>query len=160
MSSIFIWKSDNPVMSDNTTTYYNGSNWFLEESSSYSKSYKYLDQYYFSGVQCYLVKEMPLDWTGNYLLEKLDNIPYCLLKDDEYATLEQIGKWLRCKLKKSIDFEEKELETQWNSIQDWIKIPTTYNKLSYPNTRNKHYHPSSFNKLNRQMDKLPQLYRK
>jgi len=144
MTSIFIWKSDKITVSDKTITYYNGSNWFLEDFSTYSKSYIYLDQYNLIGVQCYLVKEMPSDWVGNYLLEKLDKIPYCLIKEDEYAILEQIGKWLRCKLKISIDFGEKNIEEQWNHIQKWISIPIKHNK--YPSSS------TISNKLNIKMD--------
>lgn len=159
MSSIFIWKSDKLVISDKIITYYNGSNWFLEECSTYSKSYMYMDEFNLLDVQCYLIKEMSSDWVGNYLLEKWDNIPYCLIKDDDYATLEQIGKWIRCKLKNPIEFEENELKLQWKHIQDWIKIPTKSNKLSY-SIHNKHYHSSSFNKFNIKMDNRTHFYKK
>ena len=155
MTSIFIWKSDKLITSDKTITYYNGSNWGLEEFSTYSKGYMYMDQCNLAMVQCYLIKDMPSDWVGNYLLEKLDNIPYCLIKDDDYAMVEQIGKWMRCKLKTSIEFEEKELEIHWNHIQEWIKIPIKHNKLSYSNTY------SSYNtNLNTKMDNKMIIYKK
>lgn len=127
MSSIFIWKSDKPNRCDKKITYYNGSDWFLEDYSNYSKSYKYINQYSFTTITnqvlCYEIKEMPSDWVGNYLLEKWDEIPYSLLKEDEYAILDQIGIWLRCKIKSPIEIEEKQLEEQWITLQKWLKEP-------------------------------------
>ena len=127
MSSIFIWKSDKPNRCDKKITYCNGSDWFLEDHSNYSKSYKYVNQYSFTTltnrVLCYEMNEMPSDWVGNYLLEKYDEIPYSLLKEDEYAILDQIGNWLRCKIKLPIEFEEKQLEEQWITLQKWLKEP-------------------------------------
>ena len=124
MSSIFIWKSETPNKSDKKITYYNGPNWFLEEHSSYSKSYNYINQYAFititTNVLCFEAKEMPTDWTGNYLLEKWSEIPYSLLKDDEYAT-----------------FEEKQLEKEWIKLQTWLKEPIkkSVNIQNYPKNR-------------------------
>jgi hypothetical protein len=127
MSSIFIWKSDKPNRCDKKITYYNGSDWFLEDHSNYSKSYKYINQYSFTTltnrVLYYEMNEMPSDWVGNYLLEKYNEIPYSLLKEDEYAILDQIGIWLRCKIKLPIEFEEKQLEEQWITLQKWLKEP-------------------------------------
>lgn len=132
MSSIFIWKSDKPNRCDKKITYYNGSDWFLEDYSNYSKSYKYINQYSFTTltnpVLCYEIKEMPSDWVGNYLLEKWDEIPYSLLKEDEYAILDQIGIWLRCKIKSPIEIEEKQLEEQWITLQKWLKEPIIKSK--------------------------------
>lgn len=128
MSSIFIWKSKNPHTSDNKITYYNGADWFLEEHLSYSKSYKYINQYSFSTIKgtilCFEAKEMPMDWVGNHLLEKCSNLSYSLLKEDEYATLEHIGNWLRCTIKSSCEFDEKKLEEEWITIQKWVDKPT------------------------------------
>lgn len=129
MTSIFIWKSNKSHISDNKITYYNGSDWFLEEYPSYSKSYKYINQYSFSTITnkvlCFEAKEMPSDWVGNHLLEKWSDLPYSLLKDDEYATLDHIGNWLRCKIKSSIEFEEKQLEEEWIKLQKWLEESTT-----------------------------------
>jgi len=145
MSSIFIWKSETPNKGDKKITYYNGSNWFLEEHSSYSKSYNYINQYAFititTNVLCFEAKEMPTDWTGNYLLEKWSEIPYSLLKDDEYATLDQIGKWMRCKIKSPIEFEEKQLEEEWVTLQNWLKEPIkkSITIQTYPKNRINNY---------------------
>lgn len=142
MSSIFIWKSEKPNMSDKKITYYNGSDWFLEEHSSYSKSYKYINQYSFltltNMVLCFEVKEMPSDWVGNHLLEKWSELSYSLLKDDEYATLEHIGNWLRCKIKSSCEFDEKQLEEEWIKLQKWLDKPTVKlvdNKNNFENKK-------------------------
>ena len=84
---------------------------------------------------------MTTDWTGNYLLEKWSEIPYSLLKDDEYATLDQIGKWMRCKIKSPIEFEEKQLEEEWVTLQNWLKEPIkkSITIQTYPKNRINNY---------------------
>jgi hypothetical protein len=164
MTSIFIWKSNDPIISDTTVTYYNGSDWFLEEYSSHngnnSKSYQYVNQKAFSTslystVMYFEMKEMPCDWVGHHLLEKYNNLPYVLLKEDDYAIFDQIGIWKRCKKKGVIDFDEKELEQEWNNIQKWINEPLQQQSKKYDmkmdtktKQMNSHYlknrHPSSY----------------
>jgi hypothetical protein len=44
MPSLFVWKATSPFPST-SITYYSGSNWFLEEHSTYSRSAMYLNQH-------------------------------------------------------------------------------------------------------------------
>lgn len=133
MPSIFIWKSDVPNISKKTIRFYSGSNWILEESDS-SRSYMYLEQIVFSepdtSVIAFHSKDMPRDWIGSDLLEVI-NVPYEIVKSDNYGILEKIGDWMRFTSNNEIHFEEKILKTEFSNIKKWINQQNIYqNKKS------------------------------
>jgi hypothetical protein len=123
MPSIFIWKSTTPNTSHKQIKYYTGSNWFLEDNETYSKSYMYLEQMVITGfddsVITFNVKQMPQDWVGSELLE-VTSIPYCLVKSDTYGTLEMVGEWMRFTSKRDIIFNNESLQTEVLKIKKWI----------------------------------------
>jgi hypothetical protein len=124
MPSIFIWKSDTPLLSSSILTYYIGSNWFLEENKEQTQSYIYQEQYkeVDSSYICFHATKMPYDWVGSDILEVIQ-VPYQLIKEDSYGVLEQLGSWMRLILKKDIIFDEEYIKQEWNLIQSWIQLP-------------------------------------
>lgn len=165
MPSIFIWKSDKQVSSKKTIRVYSGSNWALEDNDYSSKSYKLIEQIVIPGfndsVITFNIKNMPQDWIGTELLE-VTQVPYELIKNDNYGTLEQIGNWMRFTSSSEIDFNKETLESELVKIQSWMNSKkehktftpkqntTTYTK--HPNT-NKPYNkqqtrPHHSNKYN------------
>ena len=133
MPSIFIWKSNEPNTSKKTIRFYSGSNWVLEESDYSSKSYIYLEQIVISesnnSVITFNSKDMPQDYIGSELLE-VTNIPYEIIKSDNYGTLEKIGNWMRCISKNEIDFEETSLKNEFSIIKIWMNKQSN-NKQPY-----------------------------
>jgi hypothetical protein len=132
MSSIFIWKASEPNTSKKTIRYYSGSNWALEDNEFASKSYMFLEQIVIPGfndsVITYRAKVMPQDWVGSELLE-VSHVPYEHIKSDNYGTLEKIGDWMRFISKQEIEFDEDTLQTELETIKDWMSekkshIPT------------------------------------
>jgi hypothetical protein len=136
MPSIFIWKSTSPTTSNKFIKYYTGSNWFLEDNEYSSKSYIYLEQMVITGfddsVITFHVKQMPQDWVGSELLE-VTNIPYQMIKSDEYGTLDRIGTWMRFTSKYDICFTKENLENEISKIKKWMN-----NVSSFKNTSIKH----------------------
>ncbi len=119
MPSIFIWKAKQPI-STATIQYYSGTNWFLEEHSSCSKSAVYLHQQALSNDGwMFDIKWMPNNWVGSHLLEH-KSVPYSLIKKDNYAQLEQLGDWMRVTMR-DVPYEFRELE--WAAVQKWATIP-------------------------------------
>lgn len=115
MPSLFVWKATSPFPST-SITYYSGSNWFLEEHSTYSKSAMYLNQQTLSNHGwVYDIKWMPTNWVGSHLLENV-SVPYALIKEDALGRLEQLGEWMRFSTYREVD--DKEVE--WERIQQWI----------------------------------------
>ena len=133
MPSIFIWKSNEPNTSKKTIRFYSGSNWVLEESDYSSKSYIYLEQIVISesnnSVITFNSKDMPQDYIGSELLE-VTNIPYEIIKSDNYGTLEKIGNWMRFISKNEIDFEETSLKNEFSIIKIWMNKQSN-NKQPY-----------------------------
>ena len=123
MPSIFIWKANTPNTSKKSIRFYSGSNWVLEDNDYSSKSYIYLEQIVISesdnSVITFHSKDMPQDWVGSELLE-VSNIPYELVKSDNYGTLEMIGDWMRFTSKSETDFTETFLKTEFSSIKKWM----------------------------------------
>lgn len=95
MPSIFIWKSDRPVPK-NSILIYSGSNWVLEDGPL--QSYKYVKQFackdVLTDVLVFTIKKMPQNWIGTDFMEE-KNVPYEMIANDNYGTLEQLGKWFR-----------------------------------------------------------------
>jgi hypothetical protein len=123
MPSIFIWKAELPNHSKKYIRYYSGSNWFLEDNDYSSNSYMYLQQTVIPGcdndsVITFHVKKMPQDWIGADLLE-VNQIPYQLIKSDNYATLEHVGIWMRCTLHHETDNTMENLKQQYDVIMQW-----------------------------------------
>jgi len=109
MPSLFIWKSTTPFSpTTKTISYYAGSNWFLEDYGSHSKSAIYLDQAILSedGL-LYDVQWMPSNWVGPYVLEQ-SHVPYLLIKVMEWGTLERFGNWMRFTTKHDVRVEDRE----------------------------------------------------
>lgn len=123
MPSIFIWKSATPNTSKKQIQYYSGSNWVLEDNSISSKSYVFFDQIVIPGfndsVITFNIKYMPQDWVGSELLEVI-NIPYELIKSDNYGTLEKIGDWTRFTSKNDITFNADTLQSTLVDIEKWM----------------------------------------
>lgn len=100
MPSIFIWKSVEPNTSKATIRYYSGSNWFLEDNEGVSQSFMFDSQEVISGsrlcdnVILFGAKEMKKDWVGTELLE-VTQLPYKMIKSDEFGKLDMIGDWCR-----------------------------------------------------------------
>ena len=133
MPSIFIWKSNEPNTSKKTIRFYSGSNWVFEESDYSSKSYIYLEQIVITesnnSVITFNSKDMPQDYIGSELLE-VTNIPYEIIKSDNYGTLEKIGNWMRFISKNEIDFEETSLKNEFSIIKIWMNKQSN-NKQPY-----------------------------
>ena len=99
MPSIFIWKSDRPGPK-NSILIYSGSNWVLEDGPL--QSYKYVEQFAFKDVLMdvltdvfvFTIKKMPQNWVGTDFME-VNQVPYEMIANDNYGTLEQLGKWFR-----------------------------------------------------------------
>ena len=126
MPSIFIWKTTTPFSPTvKTISYYAGSNWFLEDYGSHSKSAMYVDQAILSeeGV-LYDIQWMPTNWVGPYVLEKL-HVPYSLIRVFEWGTLERIGNWMRFTTKQDVPVEER--EALWKQIRDLEDEPCLIN---------------------------------
>ena len=123
MPSIFIWKADSPNTSKKTIRFYSGSNWALEDNEFSSKSYMYLEQIVISesdnSVITFKSKDMPQDWTGSDLLE-VSNVPYEIVKSDNYGVLERIGDWMRFIANDNIEFTEDSLKSEFIEIKKWI----------------------------------------
>lgn len=120
MPSLFVWKAVSPLPLTSSVTYYSGSNWFLEEHSTYSKSAMYLNQQTLSNHGwVYDIKWMPTNWVGSHLLENV-SIPYALLKEDVVGRLEQLGDWMRFTSYHEIDDKKAE----WERIQQWVLTNT------------------------------------
>ena len=116
MPSLFVWKAASPLTTSTSLTYYSGSNWFLEEHSTYSKSAMYLNQQPLSNHGwVYDIKWMPTNWVGSHLLENV-SVPYALLKEDVVGRLEQWGDWMRFTSYHEVDDKEAE----WERIQQWV----------------------------------------
>jgi hypothetical protein len=128
MPSLFVWKAVSPLTTSTSLTYYSGSNWFLEEHSTYSKSAMYLNQQTLSNYgYVYDIKWMPTNWVGSYLLENL-SVPYALLKEDVAGRLEQLGDWMRFTSYHEVDDKEAE----WKRIQLWVLTNTVKKELVKP----------------------------
>ena len=125
MPSLFVWKATSPLITSTSLTYYSGSNWFLEEHSTYSKSAMFLNQQPLSNHGwVYDIKWMPTNWVGSHLLENV-SVPYALLKEDVVGRLEQWGDWMRFTSYHEVDDKEAE----WERIQQWI-LTNTIKKAS------------------------------
>ena len=150
MSSIFIWKSLTPVLSQKTIRQYTGSNWFLEENGYDIISHMYIkqDMLYddtYGAILIFNTVVMPCNWIGSEILEIVD-VPYTLIKEDNYGKLEQLGEWTRCIIYKDcMHHNEFKNVLQWiqnesNAIQNTLPTINNYNKPIYNyKLRNKSY---------------------
>jgi hypothetical protein len=122
MPSIFVWKAKQTISSTNLATiqYYSGTDWFLEEHSTCSKSAVYLHQQALSNDGwMFDIKWMPNNWVGSHLLEH-KSVPYSLIKKDNYAQLEQLGDWMRVTIH---DVPHESRISEWATVQKWATIP-------------------------------------
>ena len=144
MPSIFIWKATAPFSPTvKTISYYAGSNWFLEDYGSHSKSAMYVDQTTLSehGL-LYDIQWMPSNWVGSYVLEKLQ-VPYSLIRVVELGTLERIGNWMRFTTKHDVSAEERELV--WKQIRELEEDPCLINiSMGMTPTKSFQYSPKRF----------------
>ena len=118
MPSIFVWLASEPNLTLSTCTYYSGSNWFMQENGNNTVAYEYQQQTMLPGVLAWKAKRLSHDQLGYDLLEVL-TVPYRLVKEDSYATLEQVGSWMRCMLKKDTVDDAITLEYEWSVVQKW-----------------------------------------
>jgi len=138
MPSIFVWLADQPISTLSTCTYYSGSNWFMEEYNDHTIAYEYQHQTVLSGALAWKAKRLTQDQLGSDLLE-VRTVPYHLIKEDSYATLVQIGEWMRCILKKDTLDAVNALESEWNTVQQWksasvmMTSPTAIKNKKLPN---------------------------
>ena len=126
MPSIFIWKATAPFSPTvKTISYYAGSNWFLEDYGSHSKSAMYIDQAILSehGL-LYDIQWMPSNWVGSYVLEQ-SHVPYVLIRTVEWGTLDRIGDWMRFTTKYDVPVEER--EHAWKQIRELEEEPCLIN---------------------------------
>jgi hypothetical protein len=160
MASIFIWKSDKPNTSKNTIRCYIGSNWILEDNDFSSKSFKLLEQNVISGfdntVITYRAISMPKDWVGSELLE-VSVVPYEIIKQDSYGTLEMIGNWMRFTCNNEIDLSHDSLLNELNNIKKWTICNTVqqFDKIEKEKEKEKgkeiklHHNTKKINKYNK-----------
>jgi hypothetical protein len=90
----------------------------MQENGNTTIGYEYQQQTALPGVLTWKAKRMAQDCLGADLLEVL-TIPYRLVKEDSYATLEQVGSWMRCILKKDTEYDVNTLKNEWSVIQKW-----------------------------------------
>lgn len=140
MPSIFIWKSDKECISSDNITYYMGSNWVLESTNSNQKSYRIIEQ---SNIEKNNLNQhvlamditiMPNNWVGSELLEVIQ-IPYKIIKMDDYGILEHIGEWNRFTSNNDINFKNNNLEFEFKKILNWIN--TINHNMPYYNNINR-----------------------
>jgi hypothetical protein len=156
MPSIFIWKANTPFTPTvKTISYYAGSNWFLEDYGSHSKSGMYIDQATLSeDGMMYTIQWMPSDWVGSYVLEQT-HVPYSLIRVLEWGTLERIGNWMRFITKHDVSVDEREYV--WKQIRELEEEPCLINiamgmgsmkSLQYsPNHSPKRFYPKRANQF-------------
>lgn len=140
MPSIFIWKADSSNTSKKMIRFYSGSNWVLEDNDYSSKSYMYLEQIVISesdnSVITFKSRDMPQDWVGSELLE-VSNVPYEMVKSDNYGTLEKIGDWMRFTTKGETEFNSDFLKNEFASIKKWMSNKYKQNDHSRDNRYNR-----------------------
>jgi hypothetical protein len=145
MPSIFIWKADLPNTSKDYIKMHLGSNWMLEENEYETNSYMYKEQIVIpeinNSVITFNFKNMPRDWMGSELLE-IVNVPYKLIKSDDYGTLEMIGCWMRFKSRLEIEFNIDSLVCEFKNIQKWINGPANNSNNMKRNTSHTNQHIS------------------
>jgi hypothetical protein len=161
MPSIFVWKATNPI-SSSSIRYYSGSNWVLEEHPSYSVSYLYCQQQTLSQGMAFDVMYMPQNWVGSEIMEIME-VPYQRIREDADGILEQLGGWMRYRMKRDIPFELDTLEREFQKIvieldkpsdkptaepleePCMIRIPTTFvaPPLTFPRKQHHNHHPSN-----------------
>lgn len=90
----------------------------MQETGNTTIGYEYQQQTALSGVLIWNARKLSPDRLGTDLLEVL-TIPYRLVKEDSYATLEQVGSWMRCILKKDTGYDVNTLQNEWSTIQKW-----------------------------------------
>ena len=141
MPSLFVWKATSPLTTSSSVSYYSGSDWFLEEHSTYSKSAMFLNQRALSNQGCvYDIKWMPTNWVGSHLLENV-SVPYALIKEDVVGRLEQWGDWMRFTSYHEVDDKEAE----WERIQQWVLTNTVKKELAKPFVSSTSYEPCLIN---------------
>jgi len=111
----------NPI-SSSSIRYYSGSNWFLEEHSSHSFSYLYCQQQTLSQGMVFDVQCMPQNWVGSEIMEIME-VPYQQIREDENGVLEQLGGWMRYRMKREIPFELNTLEREFQMILSLLDKP-------------------------------------
>jgi hypothetical protein len=126
MPSIFILKVSGPFSHTvKNISYYAGSNWYLEDYGSHSKSAMYMDQTTLSDDGLlYDIQWMPSNWVGPYILEQ-SHVPYALIRVVEWGMLERIGNWMRFTTKYDVPVEHRELI--WKQIKELEEEPCLIN---------------------------------
>jgi hypothetical protein len=119
MPSIFVWKADAPIKQHTFVRCFIGENWYMEEHEAGSNSIQYHQQCQLpNDILVWDACSMPNDWIGSTLLD-IVTLPYHLIKKDAYATLEQVGMWMRCTVSTPL-FDSASLQREYHSICSWI----------------------------------------
>lgn len=125
MPSLFIWKAVEPFSPTvKTISYYAGSNWFLEDYGSHSKSAMYMEATLSEHGLLYDIQWMPTNWVGSHVLEQ-SQVPYSLVRTLEYGVLERVGNWMRFTTKHDVTVEER--EHMWKKIKGLEEEPCLIN---------------------------------
>ena len=95
----------------------------MQENGNTTIGYEYQQQIMLSGVLAWKAIKLSPDQLGTDLLEIL-TVPYRLVKEDSYATLEQVGSWMRCILKKDTEYSMDTLQNELYTVQKWISTTT------------------------------------
>lgn len=122
MPSIFIWKAPSANISKSVIKVYSGLNWALEENTNNSYSYK-IDEQITANINNITILtrniiNMPTNWVGNQLNEVFE-VPYSIIKSDNYAQLEHIGDWYRCNVNSTIELNVTNIVKEFNKINTW-----------------------------------------
>lgn len=116
MQSIFVWNAPTPC-SGPTLRCMLGSDWYMEEHATGCKTFQYHTQTRVEDAMVWEAESKSDSWMGSLLLETV-HLPYQLIKKDGYATLEQIGGWMRCTLSSHV--ERDALMDSYHTIKSWI----------------------------------------
>jgi hypothetical protein len=155
MPSIFIWKSAEQNTSKTLVRFYSGGNWFLEDNESVSRSFLFDGQEMITGsalsdtVILFSAKEMKKDWVGTEILE-VTQLPYKLIKSDDFGTLEMIGDWFRFISNTDTDTDTVEKIHEWMTAVPTQKSGLDFNTflIKYDTTKRCHTHKKHYNHKN------------
>jgi len=130
MPSIFSWIAATPLDGKETIDYYVGSDWFAQDDNQSRVAYQYISQTQQDGVIIWEAEMRGEDWVGCDLLEIIA-VPYKKHKEDAVGCLEQLGKWMRCRMTHTITLED---------MQAWCVKPKkeSYHIISNKTPLHKH----------------------
>lgn len=126
-------------------------------------SYLYCQQQTLSQGMAFDAICMPQNWVGSEIIEIME-VPYQQIREDADGILEQLGGWMRYRMKRDIPFELDILESEFQRIMNpqdkrpldkpsarpseepcMIRIPATFvaPPPSFPRKQHHNHHPSN-----------------